>query len=84
MWVLSYRHPAVITSPYSHGATIILPSAIHPSNLFFYDLSGRRIDEMRNVTSNAVLWRPKARSMGCYFVIVKSGGERYVERFIVR
>jgi hypothetical protein len=79
------KGPDVRTAPFSAGVvSVILPPGKRSSDLYFYDLSGRQIDRMRNVTSKAVLWRPKTRSMGCYFVIVKSGGERYVERFFVR
>ena len=78
------KHFTFLTSPFSRGVTIVLPFTRRPSDLFFYDLSGRLIDKMAGVTSNAVLWRPKARTTGCYFVFVKSGGVRFVERFIVR
>jgi hypothetical protein len=68
----------------SSGITIVLPYNLQNTELLFYDLSGRRIDRMRNVASNAVLWRPKTRSMGCYFVVVQSGGEKYAEKVFVR
>ena len=80
----SVNRLTIFTSPFAHSATIILPSTSRPSDLYFYDLFGRLIDQITGITSNAVLWRPKVRSSGCYFVVVKSGAERFVEKFILR
>ena len=75
---------SVLASSFPHGVTVILPFNSHPSDLFFYSLTGRLIDQISGVTSNAVLWRPKVRTSGCYFVVVKSRSERFVERFVIR
>lgn len=73
----------VISNPHS-GVTIVRPGSSCSADFHFYDLSGRVIDKMLNVTSNAVLWRPKSKTMNCYIVVVKSGGERYTKKFMVR
>jgi hypothetical protein len=75
---------SVLPGPVTSSVTIVLPGHTRTADLCFYDLSGRVIDRMPDVRSNAVLWRPKTRSMGCYIVMVKSGSENYTERFILR
>jgi hypothetical protein len=61
-----------------------LPNHSCAADLCFYDLAGRIVDRMENVTSNAVLWRPKAKTMNCYIVMVKTGGQKYTAKFMVR
>lgn len=76
----------VIPNLFSSGVTIVLPAhaASVPADLYFYDLSGRVIDRMRGVTSHAVLWQPKTRSMSCYIVSARIGTERLTRKFMVR
>jgi len=66
------------------GVTIVRSDNSHAADFYFYDLSGRVVDKILGVTSNAVLWRPKTRSMNCYIVMVKSGAEKYTKRFMMR
>ena len=66
------------------SVTIILPTHSRFSALYFYDLSGRVVDKMLGVTSNAVLWRPKTRTMSCYIVMVKSGQEKFTKKFMMK
>jgi hypothetical protein len=66
------------------GVTIVLPAYMRSADVFFYDLTGRVIDKMSGVTSSAVLWRPKTRTMSCYIVMVRSGSEKYTAKFMVR
>jgi hypothetical protein len=80
----SLQHIAIIYGPPASGVTILLPPTGHPTDLSFYDLSGRMVDRMPGVTLNAVYWQPKTRGKGCYFVVARSGGERLVKRFILR
>jgi hypothetical protein len=77
---------SIFPNTFSSGVTIVLPShtVASPADLYFYDLSGRVIDRMRGVTSNAVLWRPKTRSMNCCILMVKIGAEKYTKRVMVR
>ncbi|MBN1130463.1 MAG: fibronectin type III domain-containing protein [Chitinispirillaceae bacterium] len=74
---------AVSRGPMASSVTIVLPSHSRSCDLYFYDLSGRVVDRMTGVTSNAVLWRPKTRTIGCYLVMVRSGGEQYTAKFMV-
>jgi hypothetical protein len=70
--------------PCANGVAIILPQTYCNADLYFFNLSGRLIDKISNLTSNAVFWRPKTRSTNCYIVMVKSGREQYLSKFIVR
>jgi hypothetical protein len=76
----------VLSSVHVSGVTIILPghSTSSPADLYFYDLSGRVIDRILGVTTNAVLWRPKTRSMNCYIIMARIGGEKYTKKFMIR
>ena len=81
---LSSLKKLVVLSNTRSGVTIVRPNASRAADFYFYDLSGRVIDRMLDVTSNAVFWRPKTRSMNCYIVMVKSGSEKYSAKFMVR
>jgi hypothetical protein len=74
----------IITDETRSGVTIVLPQNSRRADLFFSDLSGRMVDKMLSITSNAVVWRPKAQAMGCYIVSAKIGEERYTARFMAR
>jgi hypothetical protein len=76
----------ILPNAFSSGVTIVLQAhaASVPADLYFYDLSGRVIDKMLGITANAVLWRPKTRSMGCYIVSVRIGTEKLTRKFMVR
>jgi hypothetical protein len=76
----------VISGHQHSGVTIVLParSSSTATDLFFYDISGRMVDKITAVTSNAVRWRPKVRSMGCYIVSIKRGAEKYTAKFMTR
>ena len=78
------RGITILPCSFHSGVTIVLPAHARAADLYFYDLSGRIIDRMLGVTSNAVLWRPKTKTMGCYFVMVKNGSEKYSAKFMVR
>jgi hypothetical protein len=52
--------------------------------VFFYDISGRVVDKMLGVNSNAVVWRPNSRITGCFIVQVTSGSEECSAGFLVR
>jgi hypothetical protein len=65
------------------GVTIVFPRTARNANLFFYDLTGRMVDNLSATGSNAVLWRPKARGM-CIIVSAKIDGENYSARFVAR
>jgi hypothetical protein len=72
-----------VLTNFSSVLTIVLSSHWHSSDLYFYDLSGRLVDKMLNVTTNAVLWRPRTSSTSCYIVSGTSGMEKYSARFVV-
>jgi hypothetical protein len=74
----------VLPGPVSSSVSIVLPGNSRTADLCFYDLSGRVVDQMQGVTSNAVLWRPAVKTMGCYIVMVKSGQEKFTAKFMVR
>jgi hypothetical protein len=74
----------ILPNATSYGVTIVLPRHTSTADLCIYDLSGRVIDRMQNVTSNTVFWKPKTRSMSCYLLLVKTRAERYTKKFIAR
>jgi len=74
----------VIPGSASAGVTIVLRGFSGPTELSFYDMSGRIVDKMTGVTANAIRWRPKTQSTGCYIVSVASAREKSVARFVVR
>ncbi|MGA3050946.1 MAG: hypothetical protein ABSE00_03390 [Chitinispirillaceae bacterium] len=74
----------VIPGSASGGVTIVLHGFSGPAELSFYDMSGRIVDKMTGVTANAVRWRPKTQSTGCYIVSVANAREKSVARFVVR
>ena len=74
----------IIPGSASAGVTIVLHGFSGPAELSFYDMSGRMVDKITGVTANAVRWRPKSRTMGCYIVCAKSGAEKSVARFVAR
>ena len=74
----------ILYGPKASSVTIVRPGNSRTADFYFYDLSGRVIDKMLGVTSNAVLWKPKTRSMNCYIVMVRSGKEKYTAKFMVR
>jgi hypothetical protein len=78
------RGLSIIPNASRPGVTIVLPSDGRNADLFIYDLSGRVVDRMRNITSNAVFWRPKNKSMDFYVALVRSGNQQYVSKFMVR
>ncbi|MGA2507997.1 MAG: hypothetical protein ABSF80_11035 [Chitinispirillaceae bacterium] len=84
--IASSKGLMVLSSVHVSGVTIVLPShsSSSPADLYFYDLSGRVVDRLLGVTSNAVLWRPKTRSMSCYILMARIGGEKYTKKFMVR
>ncbi|MBN2035149.1 MAG: hypothetical protein JW768_00270 [Chitinispirillaceae bacterium] len=76
----------VLSNAFSSGVTIVLPAgtASTPADLYFYDLAGRVVDKLLGVTSKAILWRPKTRTMSCYLVMAKIGGKKFTEKFMAR
>jgi hypothetical protein len=81
---LSANKVTILRGPMAFSITIVLSTHSRSSDLYFYDLSGRVVDKMLGVTSNAVLWRPKTKTMSCYIVQVRNGGEKYTAKFMVR
>jgi len=73
-----------ILNPTRSGVTIVLPQNIRNANIFIYNLSGRMVDKIRTVGSNALFWKPKSRSMNFYVAVVKSEKEQYISKFMVR
>jgi hypothetical protein len=78
------KNISIVPNASRSGVTIVLPAASYNADLFIYDLSGRVVDKIGRITSNAVFWRPKSKSMNFYIVVVKSGKEQYLSKFIVR
>jgi hypothetical protein len=70
--------------PCALGTTIVLPDNCRNADLFIYDVSGRVVESMRNVSSDAVVFRPKNHSVGCYIASVMKDGKRYSARFMTR
>jgi hypothetical protein len=66
----------------SSGFIISFPNNHKRAEISLFDLTGRLVDRMRNVTSNTVFWKPKTRSMGCYVITVKSGKEQFSMKFL--
>ncbi len=84
--LLQQSHAGIIVLPgsLSSGVTIVLKGFSGPSELSFYDVSGRMIDKMTGITANAVRWRPVSRSPGCYIVFARCGAEKYAVKFLMR
>lgn len=70
--------------PNVFGTTIVLPDNCRNADLFIYDLSGRIVERMRNIASNAILFRPKSKSSNCYVAVVKNSGGQYSAKFVTR
>lgn len=75
---------SIIPNASRSGVTIVLPSTSRNADLFIYDLSGRVVDKMQNIASNAVFWRPKTKSMACYIAMVKANGQTHTMKFMAR
>jgi hypothetical protein len=73
---------SVLTTPV--GITIVLPENSRNADLFICDVSGRIVERMLHITSNAVLWRPKTGSKNIYLAILKNGNDRYTSKFIAQ
>jgi hypothetical protein len=70
--------------PGTFGTTIVLPDNCRNADLFIYDVAGRVVVRMRNITSNAVLFRPKSKSENCYIAVVRNDGTQYSAKFMTR
>jgi hypothetical protein len=66
------------------GTTIVLPDKCTNAALFIYDVSGRIVETMRNITSNAIIFRPKSKSTNFYVAVVKSTGMQYSAKFVTK
>lgn len=70
--------------PVPSGVAIIFPQTARHADLTFYDLSGRMVDRLTAMGSNAVLWRQKSHGSGCFIVHAKINGESYSAKFMAR
>jgi hypothetical protein len=70
--------------PGTMGTTIVLPSNCRNADLSIYDVSGRIVERIRNITSNAIIFRPKNKSTNCYIAVVKNTGMQYSAKFVTR
>jgi hypothetical protein len=80
----SVRGMSIVFNASHSGVTIVLPLNSRNVDLLIYDLSGRLVDKMQNITSNAVFWRPKSRSMNFYIAVVRSDKQQYISKFIMQ
>jgi|GEM_PF-7015798 hypothetical protein len=70
----------------SPSVKIFLPekSGTLPVNIRFFDLTGRLVYKMDNITSNTIVWKPRGRSLACYIITLTRGRERYTAKFMAR
>ncbi len=66
------------------GTTIVLPDNCRNADLCIFDVAGHVVEIMRNITSNAVLFRPKTKSANSYVAVVRNEGREYSARFMTR
>jgi hypothetical protein len=73
----------VLAETSTKRVTITLPHSEQSFDIAFYDLSGRCVKRMSNVTTPAVQWSSSGMSSKFLVVVAQSKGMRYCERFMM-
>jgi hypothetical protein len=84
--LFSSQSLTILPNSFSSGITIVIPnhSASMVADFSFYDLSGRLVDKIKGIASNAVIWKPQIKSPKSYIVMAKIDGRTFIQKFIMR
>jgi hypothetical protein len=73
-----------LPNPFHTRIDLRISGLIKPFSVSIYDISGSKIIEFANITSNAITWNPSGLASGVYMVKAQIKGKNYVKKILLK